>query len=413
MAAFEYQALDAAGRTVKGVLEGDAERAVRSQLRERGFTPLSVAPIHGEGGRGTGKGAAASAPALGLRRRGISGRELALITRQFSTLVQAGLTIEECLNALIEQTESPRTRTVLAGVRGSVLEGQSLARAFGGFPQAFPDIYRNMVDAGEASGKLDVILERLADYTENRQALQNKVQLAFIYPALVTFVAVAVVSFLLVYVVPQVTRVFVDTGQTLPLPTRILIGISDFVRAGSYWWLAGIAAIVIGARLALKEPHLRARWHGFVLRIPVVGRLVRGINAARLTSTLGILTASGIPLLSAMQSAVQVVNNIPMRKAVDDALKQVREGGSLSRSLGKSKLFPPLVIHLISSGEQSGKLDVMLGRAAEAQTRELENWVAALTALLEPVLILVMGGIVLFIVIAIMLPIIEMNQLVK
>ena len=314
MAAFEYQALDTTGRTVKGVLEGDAERSVRSQLRERGLTPLNVAPIHGEARQARGASPAASAPfAL---RRGISGRELALLTRQFSTLVQAGLTIEECLNALIEQAESPRTRNVLAGVRGRVLEGQSLARALGDFPQAFPDIYRNMVDAGEASGKLDVILERLADYTENRQALQNKVQLAFIYPALVTFVAVAVVSFLLVYVVPQVTRVFVDTGQTLPLPTRILIGISDFVRAGGWWWIAGIVTIVFIIRLALKEPHLRAKWHATVLRLPVVGRLVRGINAARLTSTLGILTASGIPLLNAMQSAVQVVNNIPMRRAV-------------------------------------------------------------------------------------------------
>lgn len=411
MAAYEYQALDTTGRTVKGVLEGDAERSVRSQLRERGLTPLNVAPIHGEAKRPLGAAPAAGAPfAL---RRGISGRELALLTRQFSTLVQAGLTIEECLNALIEQAESPRTRNVLAGVRGRVLEGQSLARGLGDFPQAFPDIYRNMVDAGEASGKLDVILERLADYTENRQALQNKVQLAFIYPALVTFVAVAVVSFLLVYVVPQVTRVFVDTGQTLPLPTRILIGISDFVRAGGWWWIAGIVAVVFIIRLALKEPHLRAKWHATVLRLPVVGRLVRGINAARLTSTLGILTASGIPLLNAMQSAVQVVNNIPMRRAVEEALRQVREGGGLARALGKSKLFPPLVIHLIASGEQSGKLDLMLVRAAEAQTRELENWVSALTALLEPVLILVMGGIVLFIVIAIMLPIIEMNQLVK
>ncbi len=411
MAAFEYQALDTTGRTVKGVLEGDAERSVRSQLRERGLTPLNVVPIHGEARRPRGAAPARGAPfAL---RRGISGRDLALLTRQFSTLVQAGLTIEECLNALIEQAESPRTRNVLAGVRGRVLEGQSLARALGEFPQAFPDIYRNMVDAGEASGKLDVILDRLADYTENRQALQNKVQLAFIYPALVTFVAVAVVSFLLVYVVPQVTRVFVDTGQTLPLPTRILIGVSDFVRAGGWWWIAGIVAVVFIIRLALKEPHLRAKWHATVLRLPVVGRLVRGINAARLTSTLGILTASGIPLLNAMQSAVQVVNNIPMRRAVEEALRQVREGGGLARALGKSKLFPPLVIHLIASGEQSGKLDLMLVRAAQAQTRELENWVSALTALLEPVLILVMGGIVLFIVIAIMLPIIEMNQLVK
>ena len=410
MAAYEYAALDAQGRSVKGVLEGDAERQVRAALRERGLTPLKVEPIQG-GSDQAGAGKKTGKPAF--RRRKISGSELALLTRQFATLVHAGLTIEECLNALIEQTDSARTRGVLAAVRGRVLEGQSMARSMQDFPEAFPDIYRNMVDAGEQSGRLDEVLERLADYTESRQALQNKVTLAFIYPALVTLVAVTVVSFLLVYVVPQVTRVFVNTGQSLPLPTVILIGISDFVRAVGIWWLVGGGALVVGIRVALKEPHVRLRWHHAMLRLPLFGRLVRGINAARLTSTLGILTASGIPLLNAMQSAVQVVTNLPMRAAVDEALKQVREGGSLSRALAKPKLFPPLVIHLIASGEASGRMDQMLMRASEAQTRELETWVAALTALLEPVLILVMGGIVLFIVLAIMLPIIEMNQLVK
>ncbi|MHB8348682.1 MAG: type II secretion system inner membrane protein GspF, partial [Acidiferrobacterales bacterium] len=408
MAAFEYKALDAKGHAVKGVLEGDAERQVRATLRERGLTPLQVEPIH-SGNSGMEDRRAHRR----IWRRGISGGELALLTRQFATLVRAGLTIDECLNALVEQTESARTRTVLAGVRGRVLEGQALARSMKDFPEAFPDIYRNMVDAGEQSGRLDEVLERLADYTEDRQALQNKVLLAFIYPALVTVVALSVVAGLLIYVVPQVTRVFTNTGQALPMPTRVLIHISGFVRAVGVWWLVGAAAAFFGARMVLREPKLRARWHRTLLRIPLFGRLVRGINAARLTSTLGILTASGIPLLSAMQSAFQVVGNLPMRAAVEDALRQVREGGSLSRSLGKAKLFPPLVIHLIASGEASGSLDVMLTRAAEAQKRELENWVSALTAMLEPALILVMGGIVLFIVLAIMLPIIDMNQLIK
>jgi len=405
MAAFEYEALDSNGRNVHGVLEGDGERQVRTQLRERGLTPLSVEPIR-----------AGQAPRNERRfafRRRISGSDLALVTRQFATLVRAGLTIEECLNALIEQSESPHTRNVLAAVRGKVLEGRSLAHGLREFPGDFPDIYSNMVDAGEQSGRLDVVLERLADYTENRQAMRNKVLLAFIYPALVTFVAVAVVSGLLVYVVPQVTRVFINTGQTLPLMTRILIAISDFVRAGGVFWFVLIAAAVVGSRMALKKPELRRRWHARTLRLPIVGRLIRNINAAHLTSTLGILTASGIPLLSAMQSAVKVVTNVPMREAVEQALREVREGGSLARSLARPKLFPPLVIHLIGSGEQSGQLDTMLMRAAEAQQRELENWVAALTALLEPVLILVMGAIVLFIVLAILLPIMDMNQLIK
>jgi general secretion pathway protein F len=406
MAAFEYQALDAQGHAIKGVLEGDAERQVRAMLREKGLTPLRVEVIdqRAEASRGGWHFSF---------RRGIPGSELALLTRQFATLIHAGLTIEECLNALIEQAETARARAVLAGVRTRVLEGQSLARSLAQFPESFPDIFRSMVDAGEQSGKLDEVLERLAEYTENRQNLQQKVLLAFIYPALVTFVAAAVVVGLLVYVVPQVTRVFENTGQTLPMATRVLIGISNFLRGGGWWWLAGIAAGVFAFRTALKEPHLRQRWHYFLLRMPLVGRLLRGTNAARLASTLGILTASGIPLLNAMQSAVQTVTNLPMRAAVDDALRQIREGGSLSRALGKTKLFPPLVVHLIASGEATGKLDQMLERAAAAQTRELENWVRALTALLEPVMILVMGGIVLFIVLAILLPIFEMNQLIK
>ncbi len=404
MAAFEYEALDTHGKAVKGVLEGDAERQIRVSLREKGLIPLRVALIKQDGEETARRS---------FRLKAISSANLALITRQFATLVRAGLTIEESLNALIEQAESARIRSVLAGVRALVLEGQSLSRGLAAFPNEFPDIYRHMVDAGEQSGRLDMVLERLADYTEQRQALQQKVVLAFIYPALVTIISILVVSGLLVYVVPQVTRVFLNTGQTLPLLTRVLIGVSDFVRAGGIWWFIGLGVILFIGRTLLKQPHLRARWHGLLLRVPLFGRLLRGINAARLTSTLGILTASGIPLLNALQYAVQVVNNLPMRASVEEALRQVREGGSLSRALGKPKLFPPMVIHLIASGEASGSLDLMLTRAAETQTRELENWIAALTSLLEPVLILIMGGVVLFIVLAILLPIFEMNQLIK
>ncbi|HEY8553644.1 MAG TPA: type II secretion system inner membrane protein GspF [Burkholderiales bacterium] len=410
MAGFEYLALDSKGRTVRGVIDGDAERQVRSLLRERGLMPLAVAAIQEE--QQTVRTGAAARPRLRLRR-GVSAGELALLTRQFATLVRAGLTLEECLNALIEQAEKPRTRQVLAGVRGRMVEGQSLARSMAAFPQAFPDIYRVMIDAGEQSGRLVEVLERLADYTENRQALRQKVTLAFIYPALVSFVAVTVVALLLVYVVPQVTRVFANTGQALPLVTQILIGISDAARASGVFWLGGLAAIFVLASAALRNRALRHRWHALLLRLPLVGRLVRGINAERFANTLGILTASGIPLLQALQSAVPVVNNLPMRAGVEEALRQVREGGSLSRALARTKLFPPLVVHLIASGESSGRLDTMLGRAAEAQARELENWVKALTALLEPVLILVMGAIVLFIVVAILLPIFEMNQLIR
>ena len=406
MAAFEYQALDAMGHAVKGVMEGDAERQVRAALREKGLTPLQVEVIdqRAESRRGGWQ--------FSLRR-GIPGSELALITRQFATLIHAGLTIEECLNALIEQTESARSRAVLAGVRTRLLEGQSLARSLAQFPDSFPDIFRSMVDAGEQSGKLSEVLERLADYTENRQSLQQKVLLAFIYPALVTWLP-ARWSSAWSFMSCRKSRAFSKTpGKNLPLITEVLITTSDFLRAGGWWWLIAVVAAFFAFRIALREPHLRLRWHHLLLRMPMVGRLIRGTNAARLSSTLGILTASGIPLLNAMQSAVQTVTNLPMRAAVEDALRQIREGGSLSRALGKTKLFPPMVIHLIASGEATGKLDQMLERAADAQTRELENWVRALTALLEPVLILVMGTIVLFIVLAILLPIFEMNQLIK
>jgi len=294
-----------------------------------------------------------------------------------------------------------------------VLEGQSLSHSLAEFPKAFPQIYRAMIEAGEHSGRLGDVLERLADYTENRESLRDKVMIAFIYPALVTVVAIAVVGLLLVYVVPQVTRVFANLGQTLPLVTRILIAMSDFVRASGVFWLAGFVVALVAGAFLLRDEGRRRRWHGWLLRLPVAGRLIRTVNAARFSDTLGILTASGVPLLTSLQSAAAVVTNLPMRAAVDEAVRRVREGGALAPALGAAKLFPPLVIHLIASGEATGRLDTMLARAAEAQSRELENWIRGLTALLEPLLILAMGGVVLFVVVAILLPIFEMNQLVR
>jgi general secretion pathway protein F len=404
MSGFEYLALDVTGREVKGVVESDTDRQARQILRERGMTPLEVAPIDEQPEQSTRRL---------TWRRGLSRSDLALLTRQFATLARAGLPIEECLNVLIEQSESASARNVLASVRARVLEGQSLARSLAGVPRAFPEIYRAMVDAGEQSGRLAEVLERLADYTEQREVLRQRIGLAFVYPAIVTVVALGVVGLLLVYVVPQVTRVFVNLGQALPWPTRLLIWMSEVVQAGGLLWPAGLAAIAICVPLALRNPAVRHGWHRRLLGLPLVGRLVRGVNAARFADTLGILTASGVPLLAALQSAVTVMNNLPMRAAVEDAVRRVREGSGLAHALGRTRIFPPLVVHLIASGEASGKLDVMLARAAEAQAREMENWVRWMTALLEPVLILAMGLIVLFVVIAILLPIFEMNQLVK
>jgi general secretion pathway protein F len=405
MSGFEYSALEATGRETRGVIEADTERHARSLLRERGLAPLTVESIR------------AATVQSGRRERfsrpGLSRKNLALVTRQFATLVRAGLTIEESLNVLIEQTESAGARTLFAAVRARVLEGQSLSHSLAEFPNAFPQIYRAMIEAGEQSGRLGDVLERLADYTENREALRDQVIVAFIYPVLLTVVAFLVIAFLVTYVVPQVTRVFVNLGQTLPLATRALIAISDFARASGAFWLAGLVLAFVAGRMLLRDESRRRRWHGALLRLPLAGRLIRGVNAARFADTLGILTSSGVPLLASLQSAAGVLTNLPMRAAVDEAVRRVREGGALAPALGAAKLFPPIVIHLIASGEATGRLDTMLARAAEAQSRELVNWTRGLTALLGPLLIVAMGGIVLFLVVAILLPIFEMNQLVR
>ena len=405
MSGFEYSALDPAGREKRGVIEADTERHARTLLRERGLAPLAVDSIRDSGGQ------------AGLRERfsrpGISRKGLALLTRQFSTLVRAGLTIEECLNVLIEQTDSAGTRRLLAAVRARVLEGQSLSRGLAAFPSAFPQIYRAMIEAGEHSGKLGDVLERLADYTESREGLRDTILIAFIYPTIVMVLAFVIVTFLLVYIMPQMTRVFSSVGQALPLATRILIAASDFVRSYGLLALAAAVAAFVAAWLMLRDEGLRTRWHAWLLRLPVAGRLIRGVNAARFSDTLGILTTAGVPLLASLQSAAAVLTNLPMKGAVEEAVRRVREGAALAPSLGSAKLFPPLVIHLIASGEATGRLDTMLASAAEAQSRELENWVRGLTAALEPLLILTMGGIVLFVVVAILLPIFEMNTLVR
>ena len=402
MGAFEYQALDSRGKTRKGVLEGDAERQVRSLLRDQGLTPIKVTEARNETTEHQKK--------LFPTFNRLSSRDLTLITRQFATLVRAGLSIEECLNALIEQNESLRVRSVLSSVRGKVVEGHSLAHALGEYPNTFPELYRSLIAAGEQSGNLDIILERLADYTENRQMLKQQISQAFIYPVVVSIFSFAIIVVLMTFVVPKVTRVFTATGQELPLPTRVMIGISQHL--GNYWglWVVGIVIAVFLARQALRNDKVRNAWHRFLLKLPFVGSLIRGINAARMASTLGILTSSSIPLLQALRSAVDVVSNLPMRDALLITMRQVSEGGSLSRSLGKTKLFPPMVIHLIASGEDSGHLDAMLMRASDMQSRELESWVKIFTSLLEPMLIVLMGLVVLFIVLSILLPIFEMNQ---
>ncbi|MEJ2515233.1 MAG: type II secretion system inner membrane protein GspF [Gammaproteobacteria bacterium] len=403
MGAFEYVAVDQSGRQQKGVLEGDTARQVRYLLRERGLLPMEISEVAESDQR---RGFSFSL------RRGISAADLALVTRQLATLVRSGMPLEETLLAVGQQSEKPRLKSILLGVRSRVMEGYTLADGLAEFPHAFPEIYRATVAAGEQSGHLDPVLERLADYTENRQQLRQRVSHALIYPIILTILSVLIVSGLLVYVVPKVVGVFENTGQEIPIFTRILINLSDFLREWGLWLLGLLALGVFLFRRALRRPGFRRRWHRFLLRLPVIGRLVRGINTARFTRTLSILAGSGVPVLEALRIAGDVIVNLPMRDAVEETAVRVREGAPLGRSLGASRLFPPMTMHLISSGEASGELETMLERAAANQEREVDSLVGAMLSILEPVLILLMGALVLAIVMAILLPIFQLNQLV-
>ncbi|MFA5530254.1 MAG: type II secretion system inner membrane protein GspF [Thiohalomonadaceae bacterium] len=405
MGAFEYTALDTRGRENKGVMEGDTARQVRQQLREQGMVPLAVQAVVERESRRTG-GSFAS-------RRGISATDLALITRQLATLVRSGLPLEESLRTVSRQTEKARIKSMILAVRSRVTEGHPLATGLGEFPRAFPELYRATVAAGEQSGHLDAVLERLADYTEKRQQLRQKIQLAMFYPALLTLMAIAVTVGLLTYVVPEVVQVFEGIGQELPWLTRTLIAASDFLRDYGLYLLLGIVAATVGFNRVLRVEAHRWRFHAMLHRLPLVARLMRGMNTARFARTLSILAASGVPVLEAMRIAAQVLSSLPMRASVEDATARVREGSSLFVALDKGGYFPPMTLHLIASGESSGKLEEMLERAAENQERELETTIAAIMGLFEPLLILAMGGMVLVIVLAILLPIFDLNQLVK
>ena len=376
-------------------------------LREQGLTAIEVEGLTQQ------SDAPGKISTRKVSRRRLSVAQLSLLTRQFATLLGASLTIEQTMNALIEQADNQFIRQVLAGIRGEVLAGQTLARAMAQFPRVFPELYRTLVEAGEKSGQLSKVMHRLADYTEDRQSLQRKTTTAMVYPAAVTVVAILVVTGMLTFVVPKVVAVYVNSKQTLPLLTRIMISLSDFVVAtGVYWLIALVAGGWLFAR-ALKQPAIRMRFDRFALKIPVIGRLIRGVNTARLGSTLAILVSSRVPLLTALQAGVGVVSNLPMKQALIETEKLVREGGTLSRSLASTKMFPPVMVHLIASGEQSGKLDEMLERIAVSQAQEIESRVSTLTSLLEPMLMLFMGMVVLLIVVAILLPIFNLNTLIK
>lgn len=403
MPGFRYQAYSIEGRLHRGVLEADSARQARAALREQGLTPWRVEVI------------AANDPAGGSRMRAISlgSAELTRLTRGLASLIEAGLTVEQAFNALIEQAEAERERQVLAALRGEVMAGSTIARALAAFPGVFPELYRTLVAAGEASGQLPRVLAKLADYLEERQQLRARLALALVYPAIVTGVSLLVMGALLVYVVPQVVQVYSHAKQALPLLTRALIALSAFLQATWPAWITLAVAAVVGLRLALRRPGPRERIHRLLLGLPVVGKALRHLDSARLAATLAILVGSRVPILAALEAGEGVMTLVPMRAALANAARGVREGMPLSRALGATNAFPPVMVHLIAGGEATGRLDEALERAARQQQSDIATRLAAAVAVFEPALIVLMGALVLAIVLAILLPIFNLNQLVR
>lgn len=402
MPAYEYKALDAQGKQKQGVVEADAPRAVRQQLREKGLTPLAVEPAVQK-----------RTPSSPLSSGGsLAASDLALITRQLATLIQSGIPIEQTLSATAQQTAKPRIRSMLIAIRAKVMEGYTLADSLGEFPKAFPRLYRSTVAAGEHAGHLDLVLNRLADYTENRQEARQKIQLAAIYPIILSFVAIAIVVFLLTYVVPDIIDVFLKQGQELPALTQAMLAMSEFLSSYGIYLVILLFVAFMAFRYALTKPSFRMRFHKRLLHLPLFAGMVRGVNTARYASTLSILTTSGVPLVDAMRIAGEVLSNDYLRQELKEAARKVSEGGSLHRALDQSGYFPPMMLHMIASGEASGELDSMLERTATMQENTLQSKMAAIVGLFEPMMLLVMGVVVLIIVMAIMLPILNMSNLV-
>ena len=403
MPAFEYTALNAKGQEESGMLEADNAKQARQVLRDSKLTPLKVDQVEKKEDSGTK-----------VKRAGkVKAAELALFTRQLATLTQSGSPLEEALATTAKQTEKKNLRHIVSAVRSKVIEGHSLAGGLQQFPSVFPNMYRATVSAGEQSGHLDAVLERLADYTEDRQVLQQKISTALFYPVILTLLSIAIVAGLLGFIVPQIVSVFENMGQELPVMTRAIITLSDFIIDYGLVILGAIILAVIAFKRIVKIPKWEYRYHRFLLRVPGVKKMVRGLNTARFARTLSILASSGVPILDAMGISAQVIQNVPMRQAVEEAAAKVREGTPIAKALEQSGFFPPMTIYLVASGENSGKLDDMLERAAVQQERETDSMMTAMLGIFEPMLILVMGGVVLTIVLSILLPILNLNQLVQ
>ncbi|HAU4264805.1 TPA: type II secretion system protein GspF [Legionella pneumophila] len=398
MGAYQYQALKVNGSISKGVIEADSERHARQLLREQGLIPTQVQTL-------TQQRAASS-------KNKVSAADLALLTRQLATLLAAGIPVEESLRGVSEQTEKDKVRELIIGVRSKVLEGYGLAQAMAQYPNAFPELYRATVGSGEQTGRLDVVLEKLADYTEKQQQTRQKVQQALIYPLLMIIVSTAIISFLLTFVVPKIIDVFTESGQTLPPMTQLLINLSQFIKSYGLYSLVTIIVALIGFKKSLSNIKIKTAWHQFMLKLPIVSYLVKTINVARYIHTFGILFAAGVSVLETMRVSSSLVTNIVMRQAFDLATLRVREGSGISEALKETKFISPMAIHLIASGEKSGQLSEMMERSASHLDNEVNRLIETSLTLLEPMVILLMGAVVLFIVLATLLPIFSMEQLV-
>ena len=406
MSAFRYKALNLEGRLIKGVLEADSERHLRAQLRAQQLRPVEVLGVEMKVAKGPRS-------RFVFFKSGLSGSELALVTRQLATLVASALPLDECLQAAAEQTRKPSIKSILLEVRSRVSEGYTLAGGMAQYPQAFGEMYRAMVHAGEQAGQLAPVLDQLASYTENPQLTAQKLKLALIYPFVLMGVAVSVVAALMVFVVPELVGIFTHTKKELPPLTVGLIATSDFLRNWGAYLLVGFVLSGIGLKRLLQEPRRQLLWHQFLLRVPGIGRVLTGIDTARFSSTLSILMASGVPLLDALHIAGSVMSNRELQQAATKVANNVQEGSSLNKALSQGAFFPPMMVHMVASGEVSGELEVMLERSAINQERELEMTLGTVMGLFEPLMVILMGGVVLLIVLAILLPIFDLNTMVR
>ena len=399
MGAYQYQALKKSGSTMKGLIEADSERHARQLLREQGMIPLQIQTLKKR--------------ALTKHRDALSSADLSLLTRQLATLLEAGIPLEESLRGVGEQSEKTSVRQLIIGVRAKVTEGYSLAQSMADYPNAFPKLYRATVAAGEQTGRLDAVLDKLADYTENQQRTRQKIQQALIYPSLMIVVSTAIIGFLLAFVVPKIIEVFTSSGQSLPSMTHVLINISEFMKSYGLYLLIALIALGIGFKQSLKSPRVKQMWHKGLLKLPIARYLITSVNGARYIHTFGILFAAGVNVLDTMQVSASLISNVVMQDAFDIATIRVREGTAISLALKETRYLSPMTMHLIGSGEKSGQLAAMMDRAALQMDREVQRMIDTALTLLEPVVILLMGAVVLFIVLATLLPIFSMEQLVS